>query len=153
MSDTPDLRIDLVSNPCYLCAVREFMVGVTRALGFPETPGSQVALAVDEALTNIMKHGYERRLDGPISVRVYPLPATETQVGVRIVIEDEARQVDPAAIRGRDLSDIRPGGLGVHIIRETMDEAVYERREAKGMRLTLVKRVAPGVRNPCCCEG
>jgi anti-sigma regulatory factor (Ser/Thr protein kinase) len=59
--------------------------------------------------------------------------------GVRIVIEDEARQVDPTRMKSRDLEDIRPGGLGVHIIREVMDEAVYEKRAPVGMRLTMVK--------------
>jgi hypothetical protein len=59
--------------------------------------------------------------------------------GLRIVIEDLGRQTDPGAIKGRDLDDVRPGGLGVHIIREVMDEVVYEKRPGGGMRLTLVK--------------
>ena len=59
------------------------------------------------------------------------------------MIEDEAAQVDPAAMQGRELDDVRPGGLGVHIIREVMDEVVYSKRETKGMRLTMVK-LAPG---------
>jgi hypothetical protein len=61
--------------------------------------------------------------------------------GVCIVIEDEARQVDPAKIKGRDLDDIRPGGLGVHIIRQVVDRAEYAPREHAGMRLTLIKRL------------
>jgi anti-sigma regulatory factor (Ser/Thr protein kinase) len=48
--------------------------------------------------------------------------------------------VDPATIRSRDLDDIRPGGLGVHIIHEVMDEVRYERRDSRGMRLTMVKQ-------------
>jgi anti-sigma regulatory factor (Ser/Thr protein kinase) len=59
--------------------------------------------------------------------------------GIRIVIEDEAKHIDPDHIKGRDLDEIRPGGLGVHIIREIMDEVVYEQRRPIGMRLTLVK--------------
>ena len=37
-----------------------------------------------------------------------------------------------------------PGGLGVHIIREVMDEVTWERREPKGMRLTMIKRIQTG---------
>ena len=44
-------------------------------------------------------------------------------------------------IKSRDLDDIRPGGLGVNIIRQVMDEVSYERRERIGMRLTLIKRI------------
>ncbi len=63
--------------------------------------------------------------------------------GIEIVIEDDAMQVDPDTIRSRDLDDIRPGGLGVHIIREIMDEVSYARRDRRGMRLTLVKHLHP----------
>ena len=60
------------------------------------------------------------------------------------MIEDLASQVDPADIQSRDLDDIRPGGLGVHIIREVMDEVTWERRSPKGMRLTMIKRLQSG---------
>jgi serine/threonine-protein kinase RsbW len=154
MTSTPDFSFDFLSNPRYLCAIREFVIEFTRALGFPDLPGSQVALAVDEALTNIMKHGYERRIDGPIHLELTVLPDQGQGTGVQVIIEDEARQVEPAQIKGRDLADIRPGGLGVHIIREVMDEVRYERRPDKGMRLTMSKRV-PGAApppSPCCCR-
>jgi len=140
MSDRPDIRLELVSNPIYLCGVREFMATVGSRLGFDSMQCSQIALAVDEALANVIVHGYERRPDGRIWVTLEPLADDGRGVGVRIVIEDEARQIDPVHIKGRALEDIRPGGLGVHIIREVMDEARYEKRERVGMRLTLVKR-------------
>ncbi|MDX2133096.1 MAG: ATP-binding protein [Planctomycetota bacterium] len=139
MSERPDLRVEMVSNPRYLCALRELMISMSRQLDFTETQCSQIALAVDEAVTNIIRHGYAGRTDRPIVVAVMPFRDVARGEGVRIVIEDEARQVDPSTIRGRDLADIRPGGLGVHIIREVMDDVAYERRGAAGMRLTLVK--------------
>jgi anti-sigma regulatory factor (Ser/Thr protein kinase) len=99
---------------------------------------------VDEALCNVIRHGYERRVDGMIWMSVWPLPDDGKGPGVKIVIEDEARQVEPEKIKGRDLADVKPGGLGVHIIREVMDEAKYEKRDGAGMRLTMVKRQHPG---------
>lgn len=151
MADRPDVRVEFVSNPRYLCAMRDMVVQVARCLGFSELSSSQVALAVDEALANVMKHGYGKRLDGPIALSMQPLQGPGAGVGLRIVIEDEARQVEPAEIRGRDLADIRPGGLGVHIIREVMDSAVYEKRERAGMRLTLVKwNKGPAEKADCC---
>jgi anti-sigma regulatory factor (Ser/Thr protein kinase) len=57
------------------------------------------------------------------------------------MIEDEAEQVDPCTIKSRCLDEVRPGGLGVHIIREVMDEVAYECRSGGvGMRLTMVKK-------------
>ena len=64
------------------------------------------------------------------------------------MIEDEARQVSPEQMRGRELEDIKPGGLGVHIIKEIMDEVTYEQRPNQGMRLTLVKHTPEGDEPP-----
>ena len=55
------------------------------------------------------------------------------------MIEDEAPQIDPDQIKGRDLENVRPGGLGVHIMREVMNTCRFERRENKGMRVIMEK--------------
>jgi serine/threonine-protein kinase RsbW len=136
----PDIRIELVSDPTYLSGARELVSAVARRLGFSDEAAGQVALALDEALCNVIRHGYDRRRDGLIWISIWPLAAPDGRgTGLRIVVEDEARAVDPATIRSRDLEDIRPGGLGVHIIREVMDEVIYEQRPTVGMKLTLVK--------------
>ena len=142
MSERPHLQLQMVSNPLYLSGARELVSSVARRLGFTDMQCSQIALAVDEALCNVIRHGYDRREDAPIWLSVHPIRENGAVQGLKLVIEDEARQVDPAAIKSRDLEDVRPGGLGVHIIREVMDEAVYERRGESGMRLTLVKMLA-----------
>lgn len=137
----PDISIQMVSDPTYLSGARDLVSAVARRLGFTEEGCGQIALAVDEALCNIIRHGYDRRKDAPIWINLWPLPAVNgAAAGIRIVLEDEAKQVDPCTIKSRDLDEVRPGGLGVHIIQQVMDEAKYERRERAGMRLTLVKR-------------
>lgn len=142
MSERPHIRVELMSNPVYLSGARELVSSVARRLGFDDFDCSKIALAVDEALCNVIRHGYGRRTDKPIWIALWPIDddADGTAEGVRIVIEDEAKQVDPDKMKGRELADVRPGGLGVHIIREVMDEARYEKRPEGGMRLTLIKR-------------
>jgi anti-sigma regulatory factor (Ser/Thr protein kinase) len=137
------LRLEMVSDPTYLSGAREMVAAVTRRLGFSEEGSGQIALAVDEALCNIIRHGYDRRTDRPIWLTLDPLAGANGKAeGVTIVLEDEAKQVDPVVIKSRDLDEIRPGGLGVHIIREIMDEVRYEKRDGAGMRLTMSKRIA-----------
>ena len=51
--------------------------------------------------------------------------------------------VDPSDIKPRDLDDVRPGGLGVHIIVECMDEVTYSPRDGGGTVLTMVKNLRP----------
>lgn len=135
------MRLEMRSDPTYLAGARQLVLGVAQRLGLDEQACGQVALAVDEALANVIRHGYDRAPDRPIWLSIWPLaPEGGKGSGLRIVIEDEARQVDPTQIRSRALDDLRPGGLGVHIIREVMDEVSYERREPMGMRVTMTKR-------------
>lgn len=150
---SPDVTLELVSNPIYLCGVREMVAESSKRLGFSDQQSSQIALAVDEALTNIMKHGYQRRLDGRIWLKLSPFTDAKGP-GLQIIIEDLARQVELCDIKSRDLADIRPGGLGVHIIKEVMDEVRYEKRNGEGMRLTMIKRQSSTGPQACsCCNG
>lgn len=138
MDEQPHIRLEIRSNPLYLAGAREMVASVARRLGFNEVSCAQIALAVDEALCNVIRHGYGGDEGRPIWLSLWPMGG-EAEPGLRIVIEDEARQVEPEAMKGRELEDIRPGGLGVHIIREVMDEVSYEKRVPRGMRLTLAK--------------
>jgi serine/threonine-protein kinase RsbW len=138
-----DVHIELLSKPVYLCAVRDFMRQVCRRHNFHDDQTAQIVLAIDEALANVMKHGYGNRGDGRIWVHIAPFADSPRGAGIRIVIDDEAKQVDLASIKSRDLAEVRPGGLGVHIIKQVMDEATYTHREGGvGMRLTLVKHLS-----------
>ena len=142
MDTTPHIQIRLISDPTYLCGVREMVASVARRLGFDDMDCSKISLALDEALCNVIRHGYTKAFDQPIWIGITPLePNAESPGGIMIVIEDEAKKVDPSKIIGRHLEDIKPGGLGVHIIREVMDSVRYEPRETIGMRLTMTKRV------------
>jgi anti-sigma regulatory factor (Ser/Thr protein kinase) len=149
MDEKPHIRIELLSDPSYLAGVRQLIAGVSQRVGFDEASCSQVALAVDEALANIIRHGYCRACDRPIWISLWPNPETDDLgPGMRIEIEDEARQVDEAELCGRNLDDPQPGGLGLHIIREVMDEVTYTKRSKSGMRLTMVKYAPKGSGQP-----
>jgi len=132
----------MLSQPRFLAAARAMIGNLAQRLGFPEILCGQISLAVDEALCNIINHGYEKKPDGHIWLSVWALDQEPAQL--RIVIEDRAKQVDPKLIRSRELDDIRPGGLGVYIIKEIMDDVTYEHREGGGMRLTMSKSLPSG---------
>lgn len=144
----PDLCLELVSQARYLAAVRTMVGAVAQRLGFDDIQSGQISLAVDEALCNIIKHGYDNAKDGRIWVRLWADETGATEGGLHIVIDDEARQIEVADIRSRDLDDVRPGGLGVFIIREVMDDVAYAKRQGGGMRLSLFKRLDPSAATP-----
>ena len=138
----PHVRVEMLSQPRYLSGARDMVSAIAKRFGFDDTTCGQIALAVDEALCNVIRHGYDRKPNERIWLSIWPLSEENGDAkGIRIHIEDNARQVDPEAIRSRDLEDIRPGGLGVYIIHEIMDNVRYEKREEGGMRLLLEKAV------------
>lgn len=151
MSERPEIRIEMRSNPLYLSGAREMVAAVARRLLFSDEACGQIALAVDEALCNVIRHGYAREAHHPIWISLIPVggvaqpgSTVHPTQALKIVIEDEARQVDPTTIRSRNLEDVRPGGLGVHIIKAVMDDVTYEQRDGRGMKLTMIKkRVEP----------
>jgi len=49
--------------------------------------------------------------------------------------------VNPEAVIGRDFSDIRPGGLGIHFIKKVFDIFVFDEKKKKGNRLRLIKHL------------
>lgn len=115
-------------------AVRE----ASRLAGCSDDIAKDVTLAVDEACQNIIRHAYKDIPDGEIVVEI----AREGKELV-IFLKDFAPTVDPSTVRPRNLEDIRPGGLGTHLIREIMDEVAFlEPPSTGGNVLRLVKRIA-----------
>lgn len=144
MNRPAEVVIDLTSDPCELSKAREAIRGWVGEQGWGDLRIADVVLAADEALTNVMRHGYQEQTGKPIQIFLRELRDDQQGRGIEIEIRDWGRQVPLEKICGRDLDDIRPGGLGVHIIRNLMDEAVYAHAEGGGMRLIMRKFHTPG---------
>ena len=136
----PELLIEFYSRPGYLAIIRHMIDTLCGRLGYTPAESSQLCLAIDEALCNVIRHGYDSAPDGRIRMEVHE--RTRRTGRLEILIEDDAKQVDLDSIRSRDLDDVRPGGLGVHLISEIMDDAIYEHRNEGGMRLDDVETTA-----------
>jgi serine/threonine-protein kinase RsbW len=124
------LRLELHSDPRLLCAVRGALERLAEVIGLSAEDSRAVTRAIDEALTNIVRHAYSGRPDGMIEVscnRVAPKPSAAGREGLEFVLCDHGPAVDPAKLRGRSLADVKPGGLGLHLIRQSMDEVQYRR--------------------------
>ncbi|MEE8170966.1 MAG: ATP-binding protein [Phycisphaerae bacterium] len=138
------VRMDVASSPKALPVVRAAVGRVAEAEGFSENEVQSIVWAIDEALANVIRHGYENRNDQRIFLTLEPARAPDGRTGLRASIRDHGRQVEPGKIKGRDLDDVRPGGLGVHVIRSVMDDVAYSCPSDGGMLLRMTKYLTAG---------
>ena len=139
------LMLAVYSNPQWLTVVRAAVERLTETLSFPPVEGASITRAVDEALTNIVRHAYGNRLDQPIVIyfrRTERQHDGQVQNGLEILLCDRGPAIDRGRLQGRPLEEIRPGGLGLHFIRHAMDTVEFTRKGSTN-RLRLVKYLAP----------
>jgi serine/threonine-protein kinase RsbW len=135
------LKLEVRSHPQLLCVIRGALEPLMTTLGFSPENCRAVIRAVDEAVSNIMRHSYQGRLNQPIEVYCSQIKGRENsdvKRGVEILLFDCGAAVDPTKLQARPLDEVRPGGLGLHIIRGSMDSVEYK-RAGRLNRLRLVK--------------
>lgn len=135
---TTQFTIEFPISPAWFQTIRRLMSTSSKQCGFSDRDAGQISMAVDEAMANIHKHGYQLDKSGRVTLQVttHITPATR----IDIQLDDETEHVDLESIRSRELEDIRPGGLGVHLIQTIMDESNWSKRESGGVRLVLSKK-------------
>jgi len=141
---TAPVRIHIESTSAHLPVVRGAVEQMCRLIGFDNEAACRAVSAVDEALANIIEHAYEGREGQPIEIRLAALPANERGGGLEVVLIDRGCGVGAEGIHGRDLSEIRPGGLGTHIMDCCMDEIRYSHPPAGGTELRMRKYAQVG---------
>jgi anti-sigma regulatory factor (Ser/Thr protein kinase) len=139
------MKMALRSHPTLLCVLRGALEPLIESVGFSEVENRAIIRGVDEAVSNIMRHSYRGCPDRPIDVQCNRLERRaqqETERGIEILLFDCGPAVDTTKIQARPLEEIRPGGLGLHIIRDSMDAVEYK-RAGKLNRLRLVRYARP----------
>lgn len=116
----------------------DYITQYANEAGLNETEVYAVQLAVDEAATNIIEHGYGEECPSRIDVTCEIL-----EDGLKVVIYDDADPFDPASVPEPEinvtLEDIKPRGLGIFFMRKMMDEVKYETSPNQGNTLTMIK--------------
>lgn len=128
------IEIKIPSDPRYLKIVRCGIYHLCQLCGFSDEDGNAITLAVNEAVTNIIRHAYRCEKDRPILINCALLDDR-----LEIVLRDFGIKPDIKKIKSRDLNDVKPGGLGVHIIKSTMDVVKYDNSVKDENQLTLIK--------------
>jgi serine/threonine-protein kinase RsbW len=119
----------------------DYVTHFANEAGLNESEVYAVQLAVDEATTNIMEHGYGRECPNRIDISCEIL-----EDGLKVVIYDDAEPFNPDAVPDPEinvsLEEIKPRGLGIFFMRKMMDEVHYESSPNMGNTLTMIKHHA-----------
>jgi anti-sigma regulatory factor (Ser/Thr protein kinase) len=108
-------------------------------LGMSSKSLFEISLALDELLTNIISYGYQDQNEHQILIRLQAGPGS-----LIIRIEDDASPFNPLAKEDPDvtkpLEERTPGGLGIYLVRKTMNELEYQRENGLNI-LTMTKSI------------
>ncbi len=131
------IRVTIPSDVRYLEPLRTMIQETAALAGLGRDAAAEVELAVTEGCANVIRHCYcnsdRERID---------LVFTFSKDVYEVRIDDYGTFVDPARIKGRPLDEVRPGGLGVHLMQRVMDEVSYTENRWGGTSLTMRKRLA-----------
>ena len=133
-------ELNLEAAVANISTVTDFVNAILEELDCPMKAQLQIDVALDELFSNIAKYAYAPGT-GPATVRV------ETEEDPRAVILtfiDRGTPFDPLAAEDPDITapaeERSIGGLGVFLVKKTMDDVRYERRDGQNI-LRITKRM------------
>ncbi len=132
-------NITLPNNVETIPQLATFVEKVCIALDIDDYTTTQLNLAMEEAVVNVMEYAYPVGKKGNIHIE-----AQANEVRLKFTITDSGKAFDPTAHKDVDTSlsaeERSIGGLGIHLVRQIMDSINYERIGNKNV-LTLRKKL------------
>src|SRR6266496_760028 len=136
--DAPQMkkkRIEFSSHTGNLALMRNCVRDFLDGYPFSDQERLLMVLGVDEACTNIIRYAYRLRDDQLIALSMEGLRKC-----VRMRLRDYGEQVLPHEMKGRAHDIIKPGGLGLYLIRRAFDDVDYLHKR-RGTELVLTKNL------------
>ena len=116
-----------------------FVDAVAEEAGIDFSEAMPLNLALEEAVVNVMQYAYPAGTYGTVTIE-----ALFNKEQLRFIISDAGTPFDPTTKEDVDVSlevvDREIGGLGIHLIRQIMDDISYEYKDGKNV-LTLHKNI------------
>jgi len=116
----------------------DYVTECAQNAGLDDSETYAVQLAVDEATTNIIEHGYGGECPSRIDITCEVM-----NDGLKVIIYDDAEPFDFSSVPDPEinvsLDELKPRGLGVFLMRKMMDEVKYETDPDLGNTLTMIK--------------
>ncbi len=131
------IKISITNDSSYLAYIRRFVYAIGIEEGYTEDDISDISIATDEALTNVIKYAYGDT-SGDIEISFF-MEADKFSV----LIVDQGKTFNPSPISIPDIEkrikQRAKGGLGRYLMRRVMDVIEYKAQPRGGNELLMVK--------------
>ena len=117
--------------------IRSMLVNFLNNHKLPIKEIKKIELGTDEAVTNIIKHSYKE--ENKKNIIQVELEFSENKVIIHLY--DNGTPVNEEKIKPRELSDVKPGGLGTYFINKIMDEIKWKKDSNWNNHLILMKKI------------
>ena len=135
---TDRIELTLLNQPPEVARAQDELERFGARHRFPQRKLRDLQLALEEHLTNILRYAFPDAAEHRIGVRFEFAPPE-----LRIEVMDDGHPFDPLGHPVPDLTlpiEQRPvGGLGIHMIRQSLDQVEYRRAPGRNV-LVMVKR-------------
>jgi anti-sigma regulatory factor (Ser/Thr protein kinase) len=112
-----------------------------KAAGLGEAAVHDLRLALEEVVSNIVRYAYRDRAEHLVRVRF-----VREGGGLRVEVADDGVPFNPLGVPPPDtacpLGEREPGGMGIYLVRHSMDSVEY-RRDGETNLLTMTKDLDP----------
>ena len=126
------LTLSLKNDPAEIGRLVDLLEAFGPQSGLTDDATFKLTLALDEIVANVVRHGFDDDREHRIEVKV-----TVDDRTVTASVEDDGVEFDPREAPVPDLDlpiEMRkPGGLGMHLVKATMDSVEYRRQDGRNI--------------------
>ncbi|HXV28664.1 MAG TPA: ATP-binding protein [bacterium] len=137
------VTLELTADAKELPPFRNRLQTWLKEAGYPQKLSGEILVAVQEALTNIIRHAYGGK-QGKIGISY-----EDDGERVEIILRDQGQPFDAEKIPPPELPPKKAGGLGLHLIKTLMDQVEYDAdREGNVIRMVKFKKGKESTEKP-----
>ena len=138
MQNQEILKLTLPNKLDYLDIAHLFVRETAKKIGFQGSHLNNIEIAIEEAVSNVMKHTYD-----PEENRTFDIICENLGKGIKIVIKEMGLPFDPSNVKkyqpSDNIDDASSSGLGLFLISKVMDDYSFKNLGINGKETHMLK--------------
>jgi serine/threonine-protein kinase RsbW len=140
MKDKEVLNLSLPANLSYMPVVLAYIREIARKTGFSDDEAGKIVLATDEAAVNVIQHAFL-----PEQEATFDITCEVSSLGLKVIVKDKGYPFSPDKVKQYSVEKALEGsghlGLGLFLMRQSVDELSFHNMGCNGKEVHLVKYI------------